>query len=247
MHHNLKTDLTKYLFAVASLLPVAKSASGNDNGTCFLPLDGEYTLAFSAGFEHLLPSSVINSQIHGKDLEGFNPGVFAEIGAFKWSGQHGSTNYEHHIGFSGRFDYHNFHSRAYNVNNAVNANVLHGEPLLYVDPAQHGCAHVQDFIGTFNINSNIGWYGCVFGANCGLGLHFDNHGNFGPVIALGAGIGYRFNESVRLDARWRLNMFPCENLNSKTRPATTPGLRNNAEMCVIYKLRSYRSKQRYLY
>ena len=244
MRYKLKQIITKYLFIAASILPVAKKANGTEIGTYRLPYTGEYTLTFGAGFEHLLASRVIDSQIHYKDLEGFNPGVFVEIGAANWSGQHGITNYEYHIGFSGRFDYHNFHSRAYNIQGSINANTMAGNPSLYVDPAEHGCAHVQDFIGSFNVNSGIGWYGCIVDANCGLGMHLDNHGNFGPVIIFGTGIGYRFNANCRLDAKWRLNVFPFENLNSKTNPATTPGLRNNIEIGVLYKLQEFYSKRR---
>ncbi len=229
---------------MASMLPIAKSASAKDINSYNPPYDGEYTLTFGVGFEHLVPSKAVNSKIRANDLEGFNPGVFAEIGVCKWTGQHGRSGYEYHIGFMGRFDYHNFHSRAYNMNAAINAKNLAGDNTLYVDPTEHGCANVNGFMGTFNINSGIGWYGCIVDANCGFGMHADDHGNFGPVIALGAGIGYRFNERVKLNAKWRLNIFPFENLDSKTNPGTNPGLRHNVEIGVVYKMKEFFSRNR---
>ena len=224
-------------------MPVAKPAFAGEKKDNSLPSVGEYTLFVSAGMEHLVASRVINSQIHGKELEGFNPGCYIEIGVFNWSGQHGKTNYEYHIGFSGRFDYHDFHSRAYNMNAETNANVLAGETFKYVDPAEHGCSHVQDYINTFNLHSDFGWVGLVFTTNVGVGWHFDNQGNYGPVLTFGGGLGYRFNKNWRLDAKWRLNTFPCENLNSKTHLPTTPGLRNSLELGVIYKLDALRKDQ----
>lgn len=234
MKYNLKLGTLKYIFAIASLLPVAKNAYGKYKP---MPRDGEYTFSFGAGIQHMLPSSIVNSQIKGTDLEGFNPGLFIEAGAFNWSGQHGHTQYEYHIGFTGRIDCHVFNSRAYNVKATENASILAGNPRS-VDAANHGCARVHDFMGTFNVNSGIGWKGFVFDANCGLGAHFDNRGNFGPVITFGTGLGYRFNETVRLDAKVRTYIFPFENLNSRTNPTTNPGLRNSVELGVIYKLRS---------
>lgn len=241
MSKNIKHYATKYLFVMVSLLPVSKGFSaGNKNNTNQLESFGEYTFYVGTGFEHLLPSKIINSQIRGTDLEGFNPGFFVEVGAMNWSGQHGRSNYEHHIGFSGRFDYHNFNSRAFNVRDYQNAHTLAGEPNVVVDPTEHGCANVNDLIWTFNVNSGIGWYGATVDANCGLGWHFDNHGNFGPVIALGTGLGYRINKNFKLNAKWRLNIFPCENLNSKTFLPTSSALRNTIEIGAIYKLNEYR-------
>ena len=243
MDHNTKIHISKYLITTAALLPIAKHTEAKNYNPEDLHSVGEYTLGFSAGLEHLLPSGIINSQIKGKDLEGFNPGVFLEIGVFKWSGQHGNSNYEYHMGFTGRFDYHNFHSRAYNINDVRNVNIATGEPFKYIDPNDHGCAQVQDFINTLNMYSGLGWGGATLDANAGIGWHFDNHGNFGPVVALGMGFGYRFNKNIKLKANWRLNMFPFENLGSKSMPATTPGLRNNLEISVLYKLNALHKGQ----
>ena len=245
MKYNLKHYVSKYVFLVASFLPVAKNVSAKGipgyNPLYIPPYDGEYTLTFGAGFEHLLPSNTINAQINANDLEGFNPGLFVEFGANKWTGQHGFSDYEYHLGFMGRFDYHNFHSRAYNMNNT---NSIESDNSLQTNPQTPNSVHVQDFIGTLNVISDIGWYGATIGANCGLGMHRDNHGNFGPVIALGAGLGYRLNQNFKVNAKWRLNIFPFENLNSKTNPATNPGLRNSFEVGVVYKLPEYFSRRR---
>ena len=244
MSKNIKHYATKYLFVMASLLPVSKGfAAGNKNDKNQLESFGENTLFVGAGVEHLLPSRIIDSQIHAKDLEGFNPGFFIEVGSMNWSGRHGLSNYEHHIGFSGRFDYHNFNSRAFNVRAHQNSHILAGETGAIVAPNEHGCANVYDLIWTFNVNSGIGWYGATVDANCGLGWHFDNHGNFGPVIALGTGVGYRINKNFKVNAKWRLNIFPCENLNSRTLLPTSSVLRNTLEIGVIYKLNEYRKSQ----
>ena len=240
---NHSTSIYKYLIAASSLLPIAKPAFAGEKKDNSLPSVGEYTLFVSAGLEHLVPSRIVNSQINSKELEGFNPGAYIEIGMFNWSGQHGKTNYEYHIGFSGRLDYHNFHSRAYNIYDARNVYIAAGEPNKYVDPANYGCAHIQDIINTFNMHSDFGWVGLVFATNVGVGWHFDNHGNYGLLFTLGGGLGYRFNKNWRLDAKWRLNMFPCEKLNSKDRMYTTPALRNNLEIGVIYKLDALRKDQ----
>ncbi len=240
MNKKIKLGSVKYLIAAASLLPIAKPAEAKHKTKEDLPSVGEYTMFFSAGFEHLVPSPIVNSQIKSKELEGFNPGAFLEIGVANWSGQHGKSNYEYHIGFSGRVDYHNFHSRAYSMNERQNINIMAGEPYKYVDPAEYGCSDVQDIVSTLNVRSDFGWYGVVFNTNAGLGWHFDNHGNAGPVLVFGCGVGYRFDKNFRLDARWRLNMFPFENLGSKTRLSTTHGLRNNLEISLIYKLNAYK-------
>lgn len=245
MNKNIKHSAVKYLIATAALMPIAKPADAKNKHTEDLPSVGEYTLSFDAGFQHLLPSRIINCQIKGTDLEGFNPGFFLEIGTFNWSGQHGKSNYEYHIGFTGRFDYHNFHSRAYNIKDAQNSNIMAGEPLKYVDPSEHGCAHVTDLINTLNVYSGLGWGGATFDINTGIGWHFDNHGNFGPVVVMGGGIGYRFNKNVKMSAKWRLNMFPFENLGSQTLLPTTPAIRNSIEIGIMYKLNAlYKDQQK---
>jgi opacity protein-like surface antigen len=233
-----KVSVAKYLFLMASVLPVAKSAQASNKNSEVLPSKGEYTLVFSAGFEHLLPSRIVNSQINAKDLEGFCPGFFVEAGFANWSGQHGNSNYEIHIGFTGRFDYHNFNSRAYNIKDALNVYYRDLQPYPWVDPSNYGCAHVHDFINTLNINTGFGWAGFVFDVNAGAGIHFDTHNNWGPVIALGGGLGYRFDENFKLDAKWRLNLFPCENFN-RPYSATNPGIRNSIEIGLTYKLKSF--------
>ena len=244
MHKDFRLLTAKYLIISAALLPASKQANAK---ITYNPEDlqsiEEYTLGFSAGLEHLAPSRIINSEIQGKDLEGFNPGVFLEIGVFKWSGQHGKSNYEYHFGLTGRLDYHNFHSRAYNINDVRNVNIATGEPSKFVDPKEHGCAHVQDFINTLNVYSGLGWGGATLDVNAGIGWHFDNHGNFGPVIALGSGFGYRFNKNIKLSAKWRLNMFPFGNLDSNTFRSTNPGLRNSIEIGVLYKLNALHKGQ----
>ena len=242
MSINIKHDTAKYLFVIASLLPVSKGFSA-ENKNNQLPSVGEYTFSIGAGVEHLLPSRIIDSQIRGKDLEGFNPGFFVELGALNWSGQHGRSDYEYHIGFSGRFDFHSFNSRAYNVREIQNASALAGQPGRFVEADEVGCASVKDIINTLNINAGIGWVGLTFDTNCGLGWHFDNHGNYGPVIVFGGGLGYRINKNFKVNAKWRLNTFPCENLNSKTHLPTTPGVRNTFEIGAIYKLNEYHKGQ----
>ena len=238
MKTSYKLNMTKYLFLIASMLPVAKNAQAGSKNSEVLPSKGEYTLVFSAGFEHLTPSRIVESRINAKDLEGFCPGFFLEAGFANWSGQHGRSNYETHIGFTGRFDYHNFHSRAYNVNDALNVYYGEGQTHPWVDPSNYGGAHVQDFINTLNVNTGFGWAGFVFDVNAGAGMHFDNQGNWGPLIAFGGGFGYRFNENFKLDAKWRLNLFPCENFN-RPHSATNPGVRNSIEIGLTYKLKAY--------
>ncbi len=233
-----KVNVAKYLFLITSLLPVAKNAQARTKNSEVLPSKGEYTLVFSAGFEHMLPSRIIESQIKAKDLEGFGPGCFVEAGFANWSGKHGHSNYETHIGFTGRFDYHNFYSRAYSIKDALNAKYRAGQTGPYVDPNDFCGAHVQDFINTLNVNTGFGWAGFIFDVNAGVGMHFDNRGNWGPVVAFGGGFGYRFDENFKLDAKWRLNLFPYENLN-KPYSSTNPGLCNSIELGLTYKLKAF--------
>lgn len=236
MKYNVKTYISKLLIALMTLIPSYKTANAKDKSDYKLDAQGENAVCISAGFEFILPARIVNDRINAKDLEGFNHGGFLEVGFQNWSGQHGNTNYEIHYGISGRAELQRFHSRAFNILDAENARLGAGETNVWVDPTDYGCASVTEWMGLLNLNSGLGWSGFTFDANLGVGMHADNHNNYGPVIAVGTGIGVRASKNIKITAMYRLNTFPFEKFRrSAGGGVTNPGLRHDFEIGLIYK------------
>ena len=241
MNKKIKLGTIKYLLAAASLLPVAKpvNAENNKSENYKLSENGKYTLVVKAGPTFVLPSYIINSQINGKDMTGYNGGGFIEFGAAKWLGEQGhSGKAEFLLDFTGRMDIMHMNSRAaaaYDANNQHYAITGH-YTTMYADEYRY--VNRNDIIGTLNIGAGFGGHGVTVSANGGLGWHFDNGGNFGPVLSGGIGLGVRLNDHMQLGANYRCMIFPYENLGGRALPVTTVPLRNLFELGFVYKMQS---------
>ena len=244
MKYNIKTYIPKLLIALMTLVPTYKTANAKDKSDYQLDAQGENSICISAGFEFLLPSRIVNTKINATDLEGFNHGGFLEVGFQNWSGQHGNTNYEIHYGISGRAELQHLHSRAYNVNDAINARLGAGETNVWVDPTNIGCSEVTEWMGLLNLNSGIGWSGFTFESVLGVGMHADNHNNYGMVVAIGTGAGVRVNKNIKITAMYRLNTFPFEKFRHYGGGVTNPGLRHNMEIGLIYNFHNIKKRQK---
>lgn len=239
--NKIKLGTIKYLIAAASLLPVAKSANAenNNSGNYKLTDNDKYTLIIKAGPTFVLPSYIINSQINGKDMTGYNGGGFVELGVAKWLGEQGcSGKAEVLLDFSGRIDIMHMNSRAAAVYDANNAFYLSNGHYSTMYADGFGYRNRNDVIGTLNIGAGVGGHGVTVSANGGIGWHFDDGGNFGPVISGGLGLGVRLNDHMQIGANYRCMIFPYENLGGRSLPVTTVPLRNLFELGFVYKLKA---------
>lgn len=225
----IKTLPVKGLIAAMSLLPIAKSSAKTNYQ---LKPDNKYSLVIKGGPTFVLPSYIIDNNIKGSDMSGYNGGGFVEIGAARWLGGQGYTGKaDFLIDFTGRIDVMHMNSRAAAVYEQRN---------VYNDP-YHFASDVNpknrnDLIATLNVSTGFGGHGVTVGANGGFGWHFDNGGNFGPVCVFGTGLGVRLNDHIQLNANYRFLFFPYENLGSETFKPTTVRLRNLVELGFVYKI-----------
>ena len=226
---NIKTLPIKCLIAAMSLLPIAKSSAKTNYQ---LKPDNKYTLVVKGGPTFVLPSYIINSNIKGNDMSGYNGGGFIEIGAARWLGEQGyNGKAEFLMDFTGRIDVMHMNSKASAVYDKRN---VHNDPNYFADDVNP--KSVNDLIASLNMSTGFGGHGVTVGANAGLGWHFDNCGNYGPVCILGTGLGVRLNDRMQLNANYRFYFFPFENLESNTFKPTTVRLRNLVELGFVYKI-----------
>ena len=226
---NIKTLPIKGLIAAMSLLPVAKSSAKTNYQ---LKPDNKYTLVVKGGPTFVLPSYIINSNIKGNDMSGFNGGGFIEVGAARWLGEQGYTGKaEFLMDFTGRIDIMHMNSKASAVYDKRN---VHNDPNYFADDVNP--RSINDLIASLNMSTGFGGHGVTVGANAGLGWHFDNGGNYGPVCIFGTGLGVRLNDHMQLNAKYRFYFFPFENLGSETFKPTTVRLRNLVELGFVYKI-----------
>lgn len=246
MRKNSKTQVAKYLITAMTLIPVAKTANARNNLDYCASPDDEMTFTIKAGPTFVLPSIVVNNQIGGKDLEGFNGGFHVETGFSKWLGGQGCCGTkETHFELTARFDYANMNSRFQSMKSEDNAHFLATNEHKTMNAGDYGCANVNDLMWTLNAGFGIGASGITWDTKIGCGWHFDNHGNYGPVILAGFGLGARVTRQMKLVARYNFYSFPCDNFKSYSMPPTSAPLRHLMEVGFIYKLKTKDSRANY--
>lgn len=241
-----KTQVAKCLIATMTLIPVAKMTNAKENPNYRALYSDQFTFTVKAGPTFVLPSQIVNNQIGGTDMEGFNGGAHIETGFSKWQGEQGASgNTETHFELSARFDYLNVNSRAQSMYAADNAHYLATGEHCALDSKDFGCANITDLMWTLNAGFGIGGSGITWDTKIGCGWHMDNHGNYGPVLLAGFGLGARVTRQMKLVARYSLYSFPYDNFNSYTNPRTSVPLRHLVEVGFMYKLKTKEAKTNY--
>ncbi len=242
MNDKIKFGIAKCLLAGVALAPVANVASAKENkdkSNYKVSYFDNYTFTIKAGPIFVLPSPTMNAQIKANDMEGFNGGAYVEAGVAKWQGEMGkSGNGEVHFEFTGRLDLIGMNSRFQAMRSEDNAHFMATGQHATLNANDFGCSDVKDIMPSLNAAICAGGHGITFDTRAGFGMHLDTHGNFGPVIITGIGLGARINKQMKLMLRYSLHVFPCDNFGSYTRPASSAGLRNTIELGFMYKLQS---------
>ncbi len=241
-----KTQVAKYLLTAMTLIPVAKTAEAKC-GVDYRALDSdEFTFTIKVGPTFVLPSQIVNNQIGGNDMEGFNGGAHIETGFSRWQGGLGASGEgETHCELTVRFDYLNVNSRAQNIYAEDNAHYFASGQHYTFNAKDFGCANVNELLWTLNAGFGIGASGITWDTKVGCGWHMDNHGNYGPVLLAGFGLGARITRQMKLVARYNLYLFPYDNFNSRTNPRTSVPVHNLIEVGFLYKLKTKEAKANY--
>ena len=212
MNTKIRLGTVKYLLAAATLLPVANAAKAetkyvlqrNTSAPTCDPLD----LSLRAGFVYSVPTPRATSP-YGKDEKiGFNGGAYVEFGGAYW-GKLGYSQVEFHVEPVGRIECLSYNTCAYGINADYAAANAVGKTCLPKPVEYYPYERVEDIISTANLNIGLGINGFTFEVVGGMGFHVDTKHQTDAVMCLGAGVGGRINNHIKIRAgyRARVNFF----------------------------------------
>lgn len=245
MDKKLKMNLIKYALVAAPFLFASNSAKATNNRTLIRSAaaydNGGYNLSLHAGFIYVLPNAIDDKTYDRKTMSGFNGGGFIELGGAKWY-KLGNSNVEFHFEPFARFETVSLNTYVYSMNNDYNIVNAKGGTTLPHYIKDYPYERVQNFTTTGNVNIGLGYNGFTVEVQGGLGFHADTKKQHGIVMALGAGLGARINDHIKIRAGYRANANIFNNFGS---PSTVPLFRHDVEIGIKYlfgaKNNAYRS------
>ena len=240
MKHQLKTSLTKYLIAAATLLPVAKPVNAKMKRSLpsnSFPECGINFMDWSlrAGPLFVLPMKSIDEKLGKPELSGFNGGAFVEIGGAYWR-RIDLTDFELHLEPYARFDFVSLNTCAY----GINADKDTGLKPLESYPYERVCK----FVTTANANVAMGYKGFCAESFWGFGVQTDTKKQTSPVIVLGGGISGRINDRLKIRLGYRSNICVVPTSSEKTTKKTSSEFSHSLEVGVVYVFKPDYCKQR---
>ena len=204
LNKKIRFSTAKYLLSAASLLPFTGLAKGRPGyslpHSTTICSNQMFDLSLHAGMSYLLPSSINNNNLGKSEMIGFNGGAFIDVGSAFWA-RLNHSECELHMEPFGRLEVHSINTCVYSVGNNIHASGQTKQNLIETYPYER----VQDVIATANLNIGIGYNGFTFETVAGLGLHVDTKQQCGFVFDVGAGLGARINDHIKLRAGYRMN------------------------------------------